>query len=144
MERPAVIAPMAQKGRIMAENQNEGPARMAKWAELTETIHNQIGESREHVDLLRGKVAELKDKISFILLIPPPPPPPPPPAALAAKEEPTEEVGDAPSKHIGGSPEESALTAKLGDISNRLVALNADDMRELFSLIDNLTELVDI
>lgn len=124
----------------MNENLNEGPARMAKWAEQTELITNQIRESRELVDQVKAKLAQLKDKISFILTVPPPPTP----ADSAAKEVSAEETGEAPSLHIGGGPEESALTAKLGNISDQLVALNADDMRELSSHIDDLTELVDI
>jgi len=98
----------------------ENPQRMAKWADLTETLANQINEASR-------TVAGIKDKASFILLIPPPKNGAPAiPAAL-------EELAAPPP--VGPGPEDSALSAKLSEISGYLQLLN-DDLRELSDRID--------
>ena len=87
------------------------PARMAKWAEKTESISRQINEAEE-------SMGQLKDKISFILLVPPPTQAKEPSDMPPGLQDRVDEMV------LGGGPDNSALSAKLDVVLKQMASLN--------------------
>ena len=95
--------------------------RMAKWADKTETIANQINEAKEQV----GRII---DKATFILTQPPPT------AAIPEDvEKKLEDLSESPD--VYGTADDSALNRKLDGLIAYLQGLN-DQLGALCDRID--------
>lgn len=93
------------------------PQRMAKWADKTETIANQINEAKE-------QVGRITDKATFILTTSLPLDEAPPQLKKALEAEPPD-----------GNEEDSALNRKLDELIGYLQGLN-DQLGTLCDRID--------